>query len=72
MTQKLAHALLEAAAVYAAIGVLVAVPLVSFGLGRIDPGTKAAPTAFRVLVFPGVVALWPFFASRWMKTRAKS
>jgi hypothetical protein len=72
MTLKLAHALLDAAALYTAIGVLVAVPLVFFGLSRIDPGTKAAPPAFCALVFPGLVALWPFFAARWMTTRTRS
>jgi hypothetical protein len=67
MTANVAHGLLDALAIYAAIGTLVGLPLVIFGLGRIDPATKDAPPVFRVLIFPGVVALWPFFVARTLR-----
>ena len=51
-------------------GSILAVPLLAFGLGRIDPAAKAAPWTFRALVAPGVVALWPFLLLRWLRARA--
>ena len=60
---------LFAIATYLAIGLLVAVPFLIFGIGRIDPAAKAAPWTFRALVFPGVVAMWPLLLLRWLKSR---
>ena len=57
---------LFAIATYLAIGLLVAVPFLIFGIGRIDPAAKAAPLTFRALVLPGVVAMWPFMLQRWL------
>jgi len=70
MSAAMAEGLLFAVAAYAAIGSILAVPLLAFGLGRIDPAAKAAPWTFRVLVLPGVVALWPFLVRRWFLVRA--
>jgi len=70
MSATIAEGLLFALAAYAAVGSILAVPLLAFGLGRIDPAAKAAPWTFRALVFPGVVALWPFLVRRWVLARA--
>lgn len=61
----LAHAILWTAGVYLGVGVIVAIPFVTAGIGRVDPAAKGAPWTFRALVFPGVVALWPLLARRW-------
>jgi len=60
---------LVALAIYLAIGCFVAVPFLVFGIGRVDPAAKAAPFTFRVLVLPGVVAMWPFVLRRWWSPR---
>jgi len=52
------------AMIYAVIGALVAVPFLTFGIDRIDPGSSGA-YAVRALLFPGVIALWPVVATRW-------
>jgi len=70
MSTAFAEALLFACAAYAAVGAILAVPLLASGLGRIDPAAKAAPWTFRALVLPGVVALWPFLMRRWLSARA--
>jgi hypothetical protein len=57
-------------AVYAAIGVVFAVLFVSAGAGRIDPAARGAGLGFRLLIFPGVAALWPLLASRWLRRPA--
>jgi len=69
MSTAFAHGLLFACAAYAAIGTILAVPLLAFGLGRIDPAAKTAPWTFRALVLPGVVALWPVLMRRWLSVR---
>ena len=68
MGVEVVHGALWTVAFYLAIGFLVGIPLLIVGIGRIDPATKAAPWTFRVLVLPGVVALWPLFVRRWLAT----
>ena len=69
MGLALAHAILWVAGIYVAIGVIVGLPFAVSGIGRVDPAAKAAPWSFRVLVLPGVVALWPLIARRWLASR---
>jgi len=69
MNAAFAQALLFTIAGYLAIGSILAVPLLAFGLGRIDPAAKTAPWTFRALVLPGVVALWPVLMRRWLNVR---
>jgi hypothetical protein len=69
MTPAAAYGLLLGVAIYLAAGGILAVPFLIFGIGRIDPGAKSAPWTFRLLVTPGVVALWPFLLRRWLGTR---
>jgi hypothetical protein len=53
-----------AAAVYLAVGVVFAVPFVARWVGRLDPDAAPGTCGFRVLIVPGVVALWPLLGSR--------
>jgi hypothetical protein len=69
MGTDFAHGTLWIAGLYAAAGVLVGLPFVIFGIGRVDPAAKAAPWTFRVLVLPGVVAMWPLILRRWIAVR---
>lgn len=54
-----------AAGVYFTVGLLVATALQFSGLRRIDPGVENAGLVFRLLVTPGLVALWPLLLRRW-------
>jgi hypothetical protein len=67
-----AHLLLEALAGYFVAGAAVGVPFIVFGIGRVDPGARGAPWAFRLIVLPGVIALWPWIAARWILSRASA
>jgi len=49
---------------YIGLGVLVSVYLHLWGLTRLDSGVKGAGWFFRVLVTPGLVALWPVLLHR--------
>lgn len=53
--------------IYAALGVLFAIPFVVAGVGRIDPAARGGTIGFRLLIVPGVIALWPLLAQRWRR-----
>ena len=59
---EIAAWVVRAAGIYAAVGGLVATYLLARGLRRIDPAAAAAGVGFKLLVLPGLVALWPYFA----------
>ncbi len=52
-------------AVYAAAGVVFAVPFALRGAGAIDAAAKQGTWGFRVLTFPGEVVLWPLMLVKW-------
>lgn len=58
----LANALVACLAAYAAVGVVFAVPFVLRGVDRIDPAAPGSTWGFRLVIAPGVVALWPLLA----------
>ena len=51
---------------YLAIGAIIAVPMAIRGINRFDDAAAAGSWGFRVLVFPGVMVLWPLVLRRWM------
>jgi hypothetical protein len=53
---------------YLALGAVFALAYVTVGIGRVDPSAKGAPWTFRVLVFPGVAALWPLLLRLWLRS----
>ncbi len=52
--------------VYLIVGVIFAIVFVAAGLRRIDVAAKDMPWSARLLVFPGVVALWPLMLAKWL------
>lgn len=63
-----AEIILLALASYLALGVAFAACFVAFGLHRVDPAATHAPLGVRLIIFPGVVALWPWLALRWKQS----
>ena len=55
---------------YAAAGVVFAIVFVARGVSRVDEHAAGAGLCFRLIIFSGVVALWPFLLSRWMRARS--
>ena len=51
--------------VYAVIGAASALVFLLWGLDRIDPAARGA-YAFRPLLIPGIVLLWPLVLLRWI------
>jgi hypothetical protein len=61
----MATSLVWALEIYAAAGLLFAVPFLWRGVARLDPVASGSPLGFRLIILPGVVALWPLLAWRW-------
>ena len=60
----MAELIVQSATVYGAIGALVAVLFLLFGIDRVDPAARCA-YAFRPMIAPGIVLLWPVVLVRW-------
>lgn len=58
---------LVAAAAYLGAGMVFAIAFHIRGLAAVDPATHGASLAFRMLITPGVVALWPFLGLSWLR-----
>jgi hypothetical protein len=58
-----------AAGVYALAGVLLLYPFHRWAVPRLDESADGATWGFRVLVSPGLVALWPAILLKWMAAR---
>ena len=67
MPEELANWIVGSMAVYATVGLLFAVAFVSLGAGRVDPVARRGTWGFRLIIFPGVAALWPLLAWRWLR-----
>jgi len=65
----LAQLLVLAAIVYAAIGLAVMLAFVFYGVDRIDPSARGA-YAFRPLILPGGILLWPLVLRIWRRRMA--
>src|SRR5262249_8399956 len=44
---------------YLGCGLVVGVPFILRGVGRVDEAARGASLGFRLLILPGTVALWP-------------
>jgi hypothetical protein len=61
--------MLLAVELYAAAGVVIAVVFLALGVTRVLPTPASVSLGARIILFPGVIALWPFVLMRWMKSR---
>jgi len=56
---------LAAIAIWCTIGMLVAAPYLLVGVGRVGEGARGSSVAFRLLIPPATVLLWPIVLRRW-------
>lgn len=69
MSVAAARLVLDLLAVYGAVGLMVGVAFLMFGIERMDPAARGA-IAFRPLLLPGLVLLWPLVGWRWWRHAA--
>lgn len=62
----MAATLLEIGRIYLLIGGMAAAVFVLWGIGRVEPNARGA-WAFRPLIVPGVVLVWPLVLLRWWR-----
>ncbi len=67
-----AEMLVSILGLYAMAGLVFAIVFVSFGVRRVDPTANGSSVAFRLMILPGVAALWPVLLSRWIARRRSS
>ena len=67
MLIRFAEFVVTAFEVYALAGLVFGVLFIPRAAARMDPGLAHAPFAVRLLILPGVIALWPVLAMRWAK-----
>lgn len=67
-----ARVILLTGAAYVGLGLAFAVAFVSRGIVRLDPTAAGAPLQFRLIILPGVVALWPWLLRRWIRSGGNS
>ena len=67
MSIQLAETLITAVGAYLCLGVLFALLFLIFGVSRIDPRARGGSVGYRLLVLPGVAALGPYLAWRWIR-----
>ena len=56
---------------YGACGLAFGAVFVAWGVGRVDAAARGAPLTFRLIILPGVVALWPVLARQWARALRK-
>lgn len=66
MPLEIAQRAVGAFEAYAVAGLVFAILFLPRAIVRCDPRVAGAPKTLRLLILPGVVALWPLFAWRWI------
>ena len=64
MTIETANMIINAAALYFAIGIVLAILFLAFGVGRLDQSAKNASFFFKPMIFLGCVVIWPLLLIR--------
>jgi hypothetical protein len=54
---------------YAATGLLFAFVFVTVGIKRVDPLSRGSGIGFRLMILPGITALWPVMLTRWIRCK---
>jgi hypothetical protein len=68
---QVAEFFVAALAAYGLAGSVFAVAFVLLGIQRVDPVAEHSPIGFRLIVIPGVAALWPLLLGRWLRSRSR-
>lgn len=51
---------------YLGLGVLFVFPFQVKGIYVIDENAKGGSMGFRLIIIPGIIALWPFLLKKWL------
>ena len=68
---RVAEWMVDVLAAYGVAGAVFAAAFVTVGIRRVDPVAEHAPLGFRLIVMPGVAALWPLLLVRWLRNASR-
>lgn len=57
--------------IYLLGGLVFALAFITKGLTAIDEGAQGTGIGFKIIILPGVIVLWPFLLTRWIKQAGK-
>jgi len=66
LPQEVAQVVVNAFEAYVASGLIFALLFLLRGVVHVDSRMASAPKMLRLLILPGVVAMWPLLAWRWV------
>jgi hypothetical protein len=66
LPHEVAQVVANAFEAYIVSGLIFALVFLPRGVVRLDPRMGSAPASLRLLILPGVAALWPVLAWRWV------
>ena len=70
MNVETAQAIIGTLAGYLGLGLAFALIFVMRGVAAIDPAARGMPRLARLLIAPGVIALWPLLLWKWFKQKS--
>jgi len=70
MNLDTAQAIIGTVAGYLVLGLAFALIFVIRGVAAIDPAARGMPRLVRLLIVPGVAALWPLMLWKWFTQKA--
>ncbi|MBX3390871.1 MAG: hypothetical protein KF691_15590 [Phycisphaeraceae bacterium] len=71
MSESVATIILILAAAYAGIGIAIGGWFVFAGIARIDQATAHVSLGFRLIIWPGAAALWPWVLVKFANARPR-
>jgi hypothetical protein len=72
MSTGLATAVIALFGIYVAVGAVFALLFHVRGLTQLDRAAEHGSRGFRIVITPGVIALWPLLARRWLGTASQA
>ena len=57
--------------IYLAVGLLIALWLITGRLAKVDPMAREGTLGFRLLIIPGMLVFWPLFLARLLRGTAE-
>ena len=70
-TMAIVEAAVTAVGLYLALGGFFALVFIIWGAGAVEAGARGARLPFRLIIVPGVIALWPILMILWVRRGLK-
>ena len=55
--------------IYVCCGIVFMIAFLFNGISKVDAATHGSKWGFKIIIIPGVIALWPLLLQKWIKAR---